>query len=213
MHHLLKALIIDQGNRQGVYWEIKLTGQGVLHSLCKGKYTRWPSVVFVATVVTPLSQPLKYDAKSFHFQPKFFILVNVVLDPDPLPEPLGGMQGYTLDGMPTHCRAHSFTPRGNLELPIHILACLLEVGGNHWKPTPIIGKHAKLQNNPSTGLNQGPWSCETSTWPTCWSKVLPDTSNYCSFVDETVLLDPQNKSNTSHLTFLNQFHNYSVVIT
>lgn len=58
------------------------------------------------------------------------------------------MVGIHLDGMPAHCRApRSFTPKGNLVQPIHLLEYFWEVGGNMrtWKkPMQTQGEHVKL---------------------------------------------------------------------
>lgn len=72
----------------------------------------------------------------------------------------------------TGLHAYTFSPRINLEYPVHLTACFWEMGGirrTHRKRTQTWGEHAKLHsqqhNIPSSGLNLRPWSCEAAVLP------------------------------------------------
>lgn len=70
----------------------------------------------------------------------------------------------------------------NLELPVHLLVCFVvwqaEGSQTTWrKPTRIWGEHTKLIiiSNPSTGVNEGFWSCESVSLLTA---PLPVANDY-----------------------------------
>lgn len=55
----------------------------------------------------------------------YFVLVRTKAHPEPIPGTLGMKQEYMLQRMPVHLRAqcrHSFTAKGNIVSPIHLLA-------------------------------------------------------------------------------------------
>lgn len=85
---------------------------------------------------------------------------------------------YTLNGIITRYAHTTFPPRGNLEFPIHLAACLQDVWGNWrtWtKPIQTWGEHMK----PCTGSNLSSWSNQNHK--VCLNtKLMSNSSAYCS---------------------------------
>lgn len=63
----------------------------------------------------------------------------------------------------------SFTSKGNLESPVHLLGWRWEMGGNQTTGENPQRKRKSFQtctdSNPSSGSNQEPWSCEAARIP------------------------------------------------
>lgn len=107
------------------------------------------------------------------------ILVQFVVDLEPVPGTLGVRQKYNPEGMPVlqkgsmQTHIHTLTPNDNFSQPIHLLASFWEVIGGNWrtqsKSSQTQGEHTQKLCTDSvkvSRLNQGPWNCEAPMEPT-----------------------------------------------
>lgn len=112
------------------------------------------SVKLIQTIKTNtvLILLLKWFVHLFIFT-KGFLLVSVTVDLESILGTLGarnkpcmGYQAITRHHAQTS--THAFTPRGSLEEPVHLPACLWEVTGN-WRTerTQICGEHEKFHTD------------------------------------------------------------------